>query len=148
MLTLYRLAFSAEMKNYLLQCEQQRNETGTSRSHTWMEHRTGAVGREGFEPGSSQQSLIREGYAPMTNPLPFLGRGSYSLTLRRTPLSKHLEPVLTTTTQAETYPVSDDPLSGSAWRSAARPCYRDRAGITNFMCEEKPYPVCRAIFGR
>ena len=110
MLTLYRLAFSAKMKNYLLQCQQQRNETGTSRSHTWMEHSTGAVGREGLEPGGTQKSFIREGYAPKTNPLPFLGRGSYPLTLRRTPLSKRLELVLTVTKQAETYPVSDDPL--------------------------------------
>lgn len=85
MLTLYRLAFRAEMKNYPLQCDQQRHETGTSRSHSWMEHRTRAVGWEGFELGGTQQSLIREGYAPKINSLPFLGRGSYCLTLRRTP---------------------------------------------------------------
>ena len=111
-----------------------------------MEHRTGAVGREGLEPGGTQQSLIREGNAPKTNPLPFLGRGSYSLTLRRTPLSKHLEPVLTARKQAETYPISDDPLSRSAWLSAASLLYRDRAGIIFFMSERKPYLVCRAIF--
>ena len=132
-LTMYWQAFRVEMKSYPLQYEQQRNETRTSRSHTWMEHRTGAVGREGLEPGGTQQSLIREGYAPKINPLPFLGRGSHSLTLSRTPLSKHLKPVLTATKQAETYPISDDPLSRWVWPSAASLRYRDRAGITNFV---------------
>lgn len=30
-----------------------------SRSHTWMEHRNGEVGREGLEPRGTEQSLIR-----------------------------------------------------------------------------------------
>ena len=73
-----------------------------------------------WSPGGTQKSFIREGYAPKTNPLPFLGRGSYPLTLRRTPLSKRLQLVLTVTKQAETYPVSDDPLSGSALQRSRR----------------------------
>ena len=66
MLTLFRLAFRAEMKSFPAQYEQQRNAGNWNKSLTHMEgtsYRTGAVGREGLEPEGTQQSLVREGYA-------------------------------------------------------------------------------------
>ena len=68
-LTICRLAFRAEMKSYRVQYEQQRNETGTSRSHTWMGHRTGAVGREGFEPGGYSTKSYTVRLRPKDQPL-------------------------------------------------------------------------------
>ena len=124
-LTIYRLAFRAEMKSYPVQYEQQRNAGNWNKSLTHLD-------------GTSYRSCWPRGFGAR-------GYSTKSYTGKPLTLPK---PVLTATKQAETYPVSDDPLSGSAWRSAASLRYGDRAGITNFMCEQKPYPYpgCQRLF--